>query len=115
MHRDADWHRAHAVDEVRVGAARRRQHLDDPMTRQQLLPQDAQLQFGEPIADAAMDAEAEGQMLARPRPVDDEIVRILDRVAAVDASPNLRRPDRGSQVRTRLPAGGSRIRTIGPA
>jgi hypothetical protein len=29
------------------------------MTRQQFLPQDAQLQFGEPVADAAMDADAE--------------------------------------------------------
>ena len=59
LHRDADWHRAHAVDEVRVRAARRRQHLDDGMARQQFLPQDAQLQFGEAVADAAMDAEAE--------------------------------------------------------
>ena len=59
LHRDADWHRAHAVDEVRVRAARRRQHLDDGMARQQFLPQDAQLQFGEPVADAAMDAETE--------------------------------------------------------
>jgi hypothetical protein len=59
MQGDADWHRAHAVDEVGVRAARRRQHLDDGMARQQFLPQDAQLQFREPVADAAMDAEAE--------------------------------------------------------
>ena len=59
MYRDADWHRAHAVYEVRVRPARRIQHLDDRMARQQFLPQDAQLQFGEPVADSAMDAEAE--------------------------------------------------------
>src|SRR5262249_38953863 len=57
--RDADWHRAHAVDEIGVGAARWRQYFDNRIARQQLLPQDAQLQFGEPVADAAMDAEAE--------------------------------------------------------
>ena len=36
-----------------------------------------QLHLRQPVADAAMDAEAERQMLPRPRAVDDEVVRVV--------------------------------------
>jgi hypothetical protein len=47
------------MDEVGINAARRPQDLDRREAIEDLFPQDAQSQFGEPIADAAMDAEAE--------------------------------------------------------
>src|SRR5437763_16790296 len=66
--RDAHRQRPDAVDEVGIGPLRRPHHLDHRVPRHDLFPQDAQLQFGESVADAAVDAEAERQMLARPRP-----------------------------------------------
>src|ERR1700733_13940374 len=42
------------------------------------LPDDLQLQLGQPDSDAAVNTEAERNMRARPRPVDDEFVRTLD-------------------------------------
>src|SRR4051794_38985721 len=45
---------------------------------QDLLPDDLELQLGQTQADAAMDAEAERQMLARAGAVDDEVIWTLD-------------------------------------
>jgi hypothetical protein len=45
-----------------------------------LLPQDAQLQFRQPVAEAAVDAEAKRHVLARAGAVDDKAVRVLDRL-----------------------------------
>src|SRR5205823_12666407 len=67
-------------EEVGIDALRRSHDLDDRITLHDLFPQNAQLQLREAIADAAMDAEAEGQMLPRPCAIDDEVVRVLDRV-----------------------------------
>ena len=64
-----------AAHEGRAHAHRLADHLDHREALQDLLPQDAQLQLGQAVADAAVDAEAEGQVLARPRAVDDEAVR----------------------------------------
>ena len=77
--RDHHRHRGEAVHEVRLRARRLAHHLDHREALQDLLPQDLQLQLGQAVADAAVDAEAEGQVLARPRAVDDEGVGLLDR------------------------------------
>src|SRR5437764_1442214 len=45
-----------------------------------LFPDNLELEFGKPQADAAVNAEAEGEMRARTRAVDDEIVGLFDRV-----------------------------------
>src|ERR1700709_2705408 len=66
--------------ELGVDATRFPNHLDLREARQDFLPQDLQLQFGQPVADTAMDAETERQMLPRARAVDDEAVRVFDRL-----------------------------------
>src|SRR5262249_35867560 len=69
-----------ALDEAGINPLRLIDHLDLVETLEDLLPDDLQLQLGEPHADAAVDAEAERDVRARPRAVDDEIVRLLDHV-----------------------------------
>src|SRR5581483_8622164 len=54
-------------------------HLYSVEALEDLFPDDLQLQLGQPHADAAVDAEAERQMRARPRTIDDELIRSLDR------------------------------------
>src|SRR5215831_7241353 len=56
---DAHRQRPDAMDEIGVDPPRRPHHLDDRKAREDLLPQDAQLQFGEPVADAAVNTEPE--------------------------------------------------------
>lgn len=51
-------------------------NFDLRVARQDLLQLDLQLQLGEPVSDATVNAKGERQMLARPRPVDDEVVWI---------------------------------------
>src|SRR6266436_122307 len=48
-------------------------HLNSVEAFQDFLPDDLQLQLGQPDPDATMYAEAEGEMSARSRPVDDEL------------------------------------------
>src|SRR4051812_17033785 len=55
-------------------------HVDVVETLENLFPNNLELEFSEPQADAAMDAEAEGKMRARPGAVDDEIVGPFDRL-----------------------------------
>src|SRR5580698_3771789 len=50
--------------------------LDDLESAQDFLPENFQLQFGQPVADAAVDAETKGQVLARSLAIDDEAVRL---------------------------------------
>src|SRR6202011_694509 len=69
-----------ALDEARIHPLGPAYHLNFVEPLQDLLPNDLELQLGEPDPDAAVDAEAERQMLARPRPVDQELVRTLDRL-----------------------------------
>src|ERR1700722_6160488 len=78
--RYAHRHRRDPVDDVGVAALRLAHKLDRREALQDLFPPDGQLQFGQPVADTAVDAEPERQMLPRPRPVDDEVVRPFDRV-----------------------------------
>jgi len=62
------------VYEGRTVASGFAHHLDHLEAAQDFLPQDFQLQLRKAIADAAVDPKAKGQMLARPRTVDDEPV-----------------------------------------
>src|SRR5215203_3519011 len=54
-----------ALHEHRMGANRFAGQADLREALQDLFPDDAQLQLGQAIADAAMDAEAEREMVAR--------------------------------------------------
>src|SRR5882757_6198673 len=62
---------------ARIAPLRLADHFDAVEALQHFLPDDLELQLGEPHADAAVDAEAERQMGAGPRAVDDELVRLL--------------------------------------
>src|SRR6476620_4852407 len=76
---DAHGQRLVALDEARIDPLRLADHFDALEPLQHFLPDDAKLQLREPHADAAVDAEAERQMGARARPVDDEFLRPVDR------------------------------------
>src|SRR5205085_5882576 len=72
--------RLDAPHEAGIDPFRRAYHLDPVEALEHLLPDDLQLQFGQPHADAAMDAEAERQVRPRPGTIDDELVGLLDRL-----------------------------------
>ncbi len=76
--RDDNLHRLISLDEGRGHAPGLFHDLDLRKPRQEFFPEYAQLQFGQAVADAAVDAEAEGQVLAGPLAVDDVGVRVLD-------------------------------------
>src|SRR5579863_2166455 len=78
VHRDANLHRRDAAQQIGVGARWRFQHLDHREALEHLFPQDGELELGEPVADTTMNAEAEGEMLAGARTVDQELVGALD-------------------------------------
>src|SRR5207245_3909203 len=67
-----------AVDKARIDPLRLADHLDIVEAFQDLFPDDLQLQFGEPQAHATVDAEAEGDVGARARAVNDELVGTFD-------------------------------------
>ena len=77
MHRDRQLRIA--LHERRVGALRLADDFDEAEPLHDFFPDDPQLHFGQPVAHAAMDAETERQVVARLRPIDDELVRSLDR------------------------------------
>src|SRR5689334_13697641 len=70
--------RADTADEIRVQPLRRADDLKTKAAVQDFLPEDADLLFGEAVADAAVDTGAESEMLARLLAVDDELVGPLD-------------------------------------
>src|SRR5580692_5391696 len=70
---------AEATHEGGANARRLAHDLNRIKAPQELLPKDLQLQLGEAVADAAMDAKAKGQMLPRPLTIDDEAVRFRNR------------------------------------
>src|SRR5215471_6739456 len=76
---DDDRQRADAADEVGIEPHRRTRDLELEVAFQDLLPQNFQLHLRQSIADTAMDAGAERQMLARPGSPDDEALGLLDR------------------------------------
>src|ERR1700689_4251300 len=77
-----DPHRQFAdpLDEGREHTLRLTDNLDSWQAIEDFLPQDLQLHFGQALADAAVNAEAERQMLARSRTIDDEPVGLFDRL-----------------------------------
>src|SRR5215831_2028221 len=76
--RDVDEHALVALHEARVGAFRLLQQLDVGEPLQDFFPDHPELQLGQPIADAAVDAEPERQVLTGPRPVDHIVVGPID-------------------------------------
>src|SRR5581483_9307169 len=66
------------LDEAGIDPLGFTDHLDPVEALEHLLPDDPELQLGEPHADAAVDAEAEREVRARPRPIDDELVGTVD-------------------------------------
>src|SRR5215831_19429584 len=82
---NAHRHRLIAFDEVRAHAPRLADDLDTLEALQDLLPHHLELHLGQALADAAMDAEAERDVLAWARPIDDELVRILDHIGVAVA------------------------------
>src|SRR5207248_7891900 len=72
---DAHRQRFDAADEAGIHPLRLADHLDPVEPFQHFLPHDLQLQLGQPHADAAVNAEAEGQVSARPGAIDEECVR----------------------------------------
>src|SRR4051794_14598019 len=75
---DAHHHRRYAMHEARVYPFRLLHQLDERETLHDLLPENRQLQLGQPVADTAMDAETKRQMLAWTGTIDDEAVGIFD-------------------------------------
>src|ERR1700733_9297994 len=69
-----------AMDEIRVGPLRLIDDLDRLEALQDFLPHDPQLQFGEAQTEAAVNPEAEGDVVARVVPLDDEIIGVLEHV-----------------------------------
>src|SRR3954451_7071025 len=53
-------------------------HLNVVKPPEDFLPDDLELQFGEPKPDAPVNTETKGNVSARPRPIDDELVRTID-------------------------------------
>src|SRR5580693_3661741 len=68
------------AQEVRVGVDRLVQYFDLQIAVQDFLPEDAQLKFGETVAEAAVNTEAEGEVLARAGAIGDQVIRVLDRL-----------------------------------
>src|SRR5262245_7873167 len=75
---DPHRQRLDPAQEVRVGTLRRAHHLDREVTLEDLVPQDLQLDLGQPVTHAAMNARAERKVVPRPGPVDHEALRIVD-------------------------------------
>ena len=62
---DPHRHRADAADEIRIKPLRRARRSRSEDRAEDLLPEDPDLLLGEPVADAAMDAGPEREMLPR--------------------------------------------------
>ena len=75
---NAHPHLREAVDEGREDPLRLAQNLDRPASPQNVLPQKLQLHLCEVFSHAAVDAEAEGEVLTRAGTVDEETVGFLD-------------------------------------
>src|SRR5262245_11253386 len=67
-----------ALHEARIDALRLVHHFDPREALHDLFPDNAELKLGKPVADATMDAEAEGKMPPHIRPLDPKVVRPLD-------------------------------------
>ena len=82
--RNTDRQLFDAAHEAGIDPLRLADHLDAVETPQHFLPHDLQLQFGEPHADAAVNAKAERKMGAGPGTVDDEFLWSIDAFLVAD-------------------------------
>src|ERR1700761_4692799 len=69
-----------SLHETRIHPLGRPDHLNMIEPLEDFFPDDLELQLGKADSDAAMDAEAERQMRARPGAIDQEFVGTLDRL-----------------------------------
>src|ERR1700733_3013822 len=78
----ADAHRQGLVTlhKARIHPPGLSDHLNMVEALEYLFPDNLQLKLRQPDPDAAVDAEAERDMGARPRPIDDELVGTIDRL-----------------------------------
>src|SRR5471032_383071 len=83
--RNPHHHRRNPMHETGENPLRLVYKFDHREALHDLFPQDRQLQLRQTIANTPMDAEPEGQMLARPGTIDNETISILDRVAVTVA------------------------------
>src|ERR1700694_1103296 len=75
---DADRQGLIALHKTRIHPLGLGDHLNIVEALEDFFPDDLQLQLGQPQADAAVNTEAERDMGARPRPVDDELIGTID-------------------------------------
>src|SRR3984957_2022186 len=80
LSRDSHRQFADPVNERREHPLRLADNLDVGQAIEDFLPQNLQLHFGQALADAAVNAEAERQVLAWAGAVDDEPVGLFDRL-----------------------------------
>src|SRR6266487_2862794 len=69
-----------AFDKTRIHPLGFADHFNILETLENFFPDDLELQLGQPDSNAAMDAEAEGNVGTRPGAVDDEVVGAVDRL-----------------------------------
>src|SRR3954465_3905335 len=74
-----------AFDEAGIHPPRFPDYLDMVEALHDFFPDDLQLQFGKPDSDAAVNTEAERDVGARPRAVDDEVIGTLDHLVVAVA------------------------------
>src|SRR3954452_12482954 len=82
---DADRQRFIAFDEAGIHPLRLFDQLNMVEALHDFFPDDLQLQLGKPDSDATVNAEAERDVGARPRAVDDEVVRAFDHLVVAVA------------------------------
>jgi len=88
-----DPHRqgADPADEIRIEPLRGTDNFETKIPLQNLFPENPQLSLGKPIADAAMNAGVERQVLLRLGPINDEFIGAVD-LFYVAAQPRKQRP-----------------------
>src|SRR5665213_1224864 len=75
---DPHRQRADTADEIRIEPPRGTNDLETQISLQNLLPENPQLLLSKPIADTAMNAGTERQMLPGLGPIDDKFIGALD-------------------------------------
>jgi hypothetical protein len=76
---NADRQGSIPANDIRYHALWLADDLNGPGLALDFLPRDPELHFGQPVADAAVNAETKGDMLTWTRTVNDEAIRGFDR------------------------------------
>src|SRR6202044_289337 len=66
------------ADKIRIKPLRGTNYLETKIPLQNLFPENPQLLLGQPVADTAVDAGTERQMLPRLGPIDDKFIGTVD-------------------------------------